>query len=120
MNDDKQIMGEEIRKRLEDDSWDFRIAGNILKKRSERRFRFISGISLSSLAVAASIFIIMSAVFNSTEESLRYNTFISQQIHGTYQSVFVSSQAQADYSPDDDLLSMQSIDSTIDEALSLR
>lgn len=120
MDENRKMMQQQIKNRLDDDSWDLMTAGAVLKKRRRSRMRVISGVSLSSLAAAASVFIIMSAVLNTTEQTLRYNAFISDQISGTYHSVFVSNQVKANHTPEDDILSMQSIDSTIDEALALR
>jgi hypothetical protein len=113
-------MSSEIRRRLEDDSWDLRIAGAVLQKKRQRRSRLIAGLSMSSLAAAASLIVITTAVLDATRSSTRYNAFISQQIEGTYHSVFASAAARDDHSPDDDILSMQAIDLTIDETLAIR
>jgi len=120
MKENKNIMRNEIQKRLDDEMWDLRIAGSVMEKRKRSKFRLAYGLSFSTLTAAASLFIIMSTFFNGGQQSLRYDSFISEQVRGTYGTVFASSAPAADYSPDDDMLSMQSIDSTIDDALAMR
>jgi hypothetical protein len=120
MKNDERLMRMEIQKRLDDSSWDRRIAGAVLGRKKRGKFRLAYGLSFSTLAAAASIAIIMTAVLNGTRDTLRYESFISDQVRGTYHSVFVTSKSSPNLSPDDDMLSMEGIDSTIDDTLAMR
>ena len=86
-NQFKEIMSEEIQKRLDSKSWNYRMASSVLEKKTQTKKRFIYTTSLSSLAVAASILIFFIFGINRHEPNL-YNQFISNQLRGTYNEVY--------------------------------
>jgi hypothetical protein len=86
-NQFKEIMSEEIKKRLDSKNWNYSIASSVLEKKNQTKKRFIYATSLSSLAVAASILIFFIFGINRPETNL-YNQFISNQLRGTYNEVY--------------------------------
>ncbi len=82
----KNKMNEEISKRIESREWDFKIAASVMDKRKNSIKKIFYSASISSLAAAAVIAFILSGVFNSKNEGLIYDEFITAQIKGTYDS----------------------------------
>lgn len=120
MKEYNNIMKDEISKRLNDSSWDLAIASTVIKKKKQKVHRIAYSFSLSSLAAAAVFFIVITTGFNPQKSGYRYDNFISQQIQGTYSTVFTAGSHEIQYAPEDDLMSVQSIDATIDDTLAMR
>jgi hypothetical protein len=87
-NQFKEIMSEEIKKRLDSKNWNYSIASSVLEKKNQTKKRFIYATSLSSLAVAASILIFFIFGINQGPGTNLYNQFISNQLRGTYNEVY--------------------------------
>ena len=120
MNDTAIKMKQEIDRRLNDTEWDRRIARTVIEKRKRKITRYIYSASLSSLAAAASLIIILTTVINSGQTSLRYGSFISQQVNGTNKTVFAAASSSGINSPEEDIIAIQNIDVMIDDTLALR
>lgn len=120
MTNHDNTMKAEISKRLNDTTWDLQIARGVFKKKKQKTARYVYSFSFSSVAAAAVLFIVISTGFNSQNSNYRYDDFISQQIHGTYSTVFTASSEDINNSPEDDLIAVQSIDTMIDDTLAMR
>ena len=120
MNDNSTKMKQEITRRLNDNEWDRRIAHAVIGRRKQKITRYVYGVSLSSLAAAASLILVLTTVIDSGKSSLRYGSFISQQVNGTHGTVFAAASSSVNNSPEDDILSIQSIDVMIDDTLAMR
>ncbi len=85
---DRILMLEEIRKRLESDDWNIRIARGVRHARRKSRIIWISS-SSASVAVA-SLIVAVFIGFGSRESSPQseLHAFIGKQVEGTYQQVF--------------------------------
>ena len=88
MQDYKAKMNEEIRLRLESDSWNLSIAGMVLREKAAHKDRNLFRVYISSLA-AASVFLVLfilnvySYVSSSTETS-SYNSLLYSYSSDTY------------------------------------
>lgn len=121
MKNHDDIMKAEISKRLNNTAWDLTVARKVVnKKKRQKTHRLVYSFSLSSLAAAAVFFIVISVGVNQPKSGYRYHDFISQQIHGTYSTVFTATSSEMKYSPEDDLTAVQSIDTMIDDTLAMR
>ena len=123
MNDNKfkKIMSDEIQKRINSREWNYHIASTVQQKKVKTRKWVFYSTSLSSLAVAALVLIVLLFGINNEPQSKIYNKFISKQIIGTHNQVFkkdfkLSSNGTADY----DKLMTNEFDDFIDETLAMR
>jgi len=74
MKDNKESMSEEIKLRMESDSWDFSIAHNVIELKNSRNQKSINIWSFASLATAAVSFIIlMTSIYAFTFNSSVYS-----------------------------------------------
>ena len=74
MRDNKDRMSEEIRKRMESDSWDFSIAQKVTELRNVKNEKTGNIWSLASLATAAMSFIIfMASIYTVNLKNSTYN-----------------------------------------------
>ncbi|HSV96591.1 MAG TPA: hypothetical protein VLM75_06615 [Spirochaetota bacterium] len=93
MNDTKAdaIMGAEIRRRLNDDGWNYEIAGRVLARRRKTvRFRAFAGaFSGAALAAALAFFAILPGAVDSGNGTLYL--FVNAQVDGAYDDVFAAS-----------------------------
>ena len=89
-NQFEKIMDDEIKKRIDSKSWNYRIAASVLEKKSQTKKHLVFATSFSSLAVAALILIFFIFGINQKTEPNLYNRFISNQLRGTYNEVFKS------------------------------
>ena len=145
------IMNDEIKKRMESNAWNFKIASKVLEKRNKKRRFIIYSASVSSFALAALVMIIFMFGINSPQVPVpgQYNKFITKQLQGTYKDVFkdkknvavtknnmstfIAKQLSGTYSDvfkdnkvssisldTSDILLSSSVDSLIDDTLSIR
>lgn len=82
------IMSAEIRRRMEDDGWNYAIAGKVLARRRKTvRFRALAGtFSGAALATALAFFVVLPGRVDTGNGAL-YD-FVSAQVDGAYGEVF--------------------------------
>lgn len=82
------IMSAEIRRRMEDDGWNYTVAGKVLARRRKTvRFRALAGaFSGAALATALAFFVILPGRVDTGTGAL-YD-FVSTQVDGAYGEVF--------------------------------
>ena len=116
MDEKEKLMKSEIKKRIESSEWDIGIAAAVLKKK--RRKKIAYSVSFSSLAAAALVLIVLLFGIYSDPYQDTYDSFISNQVNGTYKLVF-NGNSGIDSNNDNMLLS-NDIDNMIDNTLSMR
>ena len=80
-NFNKNLMANEIKKRLNSKSWDNEIATAVFEKKKKSNRRKIYSIGSASLIAASLLMAFLFAIRNSPVKS-NYNQFISNQIEG--------------------------------------
>jgi aspartyl/asparaginyl-tRNA synthetase len=109
MNEKK--MKEEIRLRMESDSWDFLIAHKVMEARTTKSEKTINIWSFASLATAAMSFIIfMASVYTFT---------LNNSTYGGTGSIYSYAYIKNDINLDNDILAAK-LDLTINEAYPMR
>jgi hypothetical protein len=110
-----------VRSRLEDETWDLRVARGVLRKR-RRRLVLSAAATAASLAAAASlVFTLTTATLNGSPEGAALNSFVNAQVRGTWQNVYtLSDSARTDEALLVDAELDESLDAVIDDALSRR
>lgn len=111
MKDNRDIMREEIRLRLESDSWDFSIAHKVMEARNAQNEKSSGIWSFASLATAAMSFIIFMA-------SLYTVTYNNSTYRGTG-SIYSYAYIKNDNNLDNDILAAK-VELTINEAFPMR
>jgi hypothetical protein len=120
-NDHDQTFDAAVRSRLGDETWDLRMARGVLRK--HRRRLVISAVATAaSLAAAASlVFTLTTATLNGSPEGAALNSFVNEQVRGTWQNVYTrSASTQSDEALLVDAEVDESLDVVIDDALSRR
>lgn len=104
-----------IEERLENKSWDIKIANQVYKKKKAKKLKQkVVLVSLSAALATASLLLIFNPFAKSqTAETL--DKWISQQIDGTYNSVFIK-----ENSKENAMLSITDEDKIIADALNMR
>lgn len=112
-------MEDEIRKRINSQEWDSKIATNVTKLHKRRIKKNIFVVSLSSLA-ATVVFVFLLFLNPGNQSPDKYEKFIQAQIEGTYSEVFNENYLQNRSNNSDDIIVYDNIDLLIDSALSRR
>lgn len=120
-NDQERTFDAAVRSRLEDETWDLRMARGVVRKR-RRKLVISAAATAASLAAAASlVFTLTTATLNGSPEGAALNSFVNAQVRGTWQSVYPrSAGAQTDEALLVDAELDESLDAVIDDALSRR
>lgn len=114
----KDLKAMSIKQRRESDSWNYRIASDVLARKAGRRKRSILIFSMSPVAAAVLFFIVFS--FSGFDEPADlYGPFIANQLEGTYSAVFKNNTAAGTGYSSDPLFT-NDIDIMIDETLAMR
>ncbi|MCU0846195.1 MAG: hypothetical protein MUC76_14895 [Spirochaetes bacterium] len=89
-NNAEAVMSAEIRRRLNDDGWNYEMAEKVLARRRKTvRFRALTGaFSGAALAAALAFFVILPGRVD-TGTGVMYN-FVSAQVNGAYEDVFTA------------------------------
>ncbi len=84
------IMHAEIRRRMDDDAWNYEMSGAVLARRNKSmRFRALTGaFSGAALAAALAFFVVLPGQVE-TKNGVMYN-FVSAQVEGAYGEVFTA------------------------------
>ncbi|RPI90856.1 MAG: hypothetical protein EHM32_11145 [Spirochaetales bacterium] len=94
------VMSAEIRRRLNDDGWNFEMAGKVLARRRKTvRFRALTGAFSGAALAAALVFFVVLPDRVDTGNGVMYN-FVSAQVDGAYDDVFatgVKPEAEAEF-----------------------
>lgn len=118
-NDYGRRMDEAVADRLKSDSWDLRIAGAVNAKKRTRTRRFLLS-SASSLALAASVVLVLTFEFRTHSERV-YEPFIARQLADTHAAVFqASDEGTGTGAKSGEIVFDSGVDSVIDNALALR
>lgn len=113
----KEIIKNEIDKRMCDNNWDHEIASQVIGKRKKQHRLYASiGSSLALVVFMISGIILFSG--NQSAAVYKYDSFISRQINGTYNSVFKKQEQKV--TTKKVVLFSNEIDSMIDETLAQR
>lgn len=110
-------MREEIKRRKNDSLWDHAIANGVLSRRKRVHERNMYIASFSSLAMAASLAVIFLFGLNNVVDKNAYQSFIADQINGTNNMVFANDAAAGKNYSEEDLISVNGVDSVIDDTL---
>ncbi|MFC1669689.1 hypothetical protein ACFL20_04800 [Spirochaetota bacterium] len=117
---EKNIIADETKKRLQSNSWDHEIASAILERKRKTTKRIIYSTGTASLLAAALLFIFLFGIKNTAKKS-NYHQFITNQIEGTYNVVFNNVPMDSDKTlKKRDPLFLEDIDAIIDQTLETR